>query len=253
MATQAVFSIISGQYVSRTKRYGEVIWLGYGLWFLGAGLVLLFNRTTPKYTIVMVLFVEGAGVGNIFQPTLVAAQAHSRKADRAVVISVRNFLRSFGGAVGLAVSASVFSNILKAHLKRVDIALPNGAYEIIASNVLSPPTEAFVHGAWSSVQKSEVYDAYMAGMKGVFYLWVPLMGICFLLCFLIKDRGLQRKEEKDDIPVIDQHREGRQEQDIESSNIPSVVREKNDLGRYNEQGQKAIPNGVSVMGKVEHG
>ena len=28
-------------------------------------------------------------------------------------------------------------------------------------------------------------------------MWVPLMGACFLLCFLIKDRGLTRPEEKE--------------------------------------------------------
>ena len=33
--------------------------------------------------------------------SLVALLAHSRKADRAVINSVRNFLRSIGGAVGL--------------------------------------------------------------------------------------------------------------------------------------------------------
>ncbi|KAJ0309509.1 hypothetical protein COL516b_002754 [Colletotrichum fioriniae] len=31
---QSVFSIISGQYISRTQRYGEVIWAGFGLWTL---------------------------------------------------------------------------------------------------------------------------------------------------------------------------------------------------------------------------
>lgn len=31
---QALASIASGQYISRTKRYGEVIWAGFGLWTL---------------------------------------------------------------------------------------------------------------------------------------------------------------------------------------------------------------------------
>lgn len=49
VAGQSVFSILSGQYVSRTKRYGEIIWTGYALWTLGTGLILLFNRTTPRW------------------------------------------------------------------------------------------------------------------------------------------------------------------------------------------------------------
>ena len=43
-------------------------------------------------------------------PALVAAQAHSPKPDRAVVISARNFIRSLGGSAGLAVASPIFSN-----------------------------------------------------------------------------------------------------------------------------------------------
>lgn len=34
VAMQAVSSITSGQYLSRRKRYGEIIWIGFGLWTL---------------------------------------------------------------------------------------------------------------------------------------------------------------------------------------------------------------------------
>lgn len=31
---QTVFSVLSGQYISRRKRYGEVLWFGFGSWTL---------------------------------------------------------------------------------------------------------------------------------------------------------------------------------------------------------------------------
>lgn len=31
---QSLASIVSGQYISRRKRYGEVIWAGFGIWTL---------------------------------------------------------------------------------------------------------------------------------------------------------------------------------------------------------------------------
>lgn len=34
VACQSIASISSGQYISRLKRYGEIIWLGFGLWTL---------------------------------------------------------------------------------------------------------------------------------------------------------------------------------------------------------------------------
>lgn len=34
VACQSIASISSGQYISRLKRYGEIIWAGFGLWTL---------------------------------------------------------------------------------------------------------------------------------------------------------------------------------------------------------------------------
>ncbi len=31
---QSAFSILSGQYLSRRKRYGEILWFGFGTWTL---------------------------------------------------------------------------------------------------------------------------------------------------------------------------------------------------------------------------
>jgi len=114
--TQAVASILSGQYISRTKRYGEVIVIGFMLFCIGVSLTALFSKDFPVRYVIGILIVLGYGNGNVFQPTIVALQAHARKSQRAVVISVRNFLRCLGGAIGLAVSAVVLQNVLKASL-----------------------------------------------------------------------------------------------------------------------------------------
>lgn len=34
VVAQSIMSIISGQYISRRKRYGEVLWTGFGSWTL---------------------------------------------------------------------------------------------------------------------------------------------------------------------------------------------------------------------------
>jgi hypothetical protein len=34
VACQSMSSVLSGQYISRCKRYGEVIWFGFGMWTL---------------------------------------------------------------------------------------------------------------------------------------------------------------------------------------------------------------------------
>lgn len=70
---QSIASILSGQYISRMGRYGEVIWAGYACWTLGAGLHLLFGKHTSNVAIVFILIIEGCGVGFVFQPSKCAS------------------------------------------------------------------------------------------------------------------------------------------------------------------------------------
>ncbi|TDZ37398.1 Efflux pump dotC [Colletotrichum spinosum] len=173
---QAVFSILSGQYISRTKRYGEVIWAGFGFWTLGAGLTLIYDRNTQPGIIVIPLIIIGIGVGFIFQPTLVAMQSHSIKSRRAVITSNRNFFRCAGGACGLAVSAAVLQATLRANLPAEFRSLASSTYAIPQ---LSPQ------------DMSTVLDAYMAASRAVFILQIPLIGLCFVGCVFVRDRGLE--------------------------------------------------------------
>jgi MFS family permease len=179
--TQAIASILSGQYISRRKRYGEVIWFGFGMWTLGAGLTILFDRNTHPAICVAALSIIGVGVGNVFQPTLVALQAHSPKRQRAVIISNRNFVRCTGGACGLAISATILQTGLLANLPT--------RFKYIAASIYS-----FPH--FSDPQSADiVLSAYMKATKVLYIVNTAVIGLCFCACFLVHDKGLQRKED----------------------------------------------------------
>ncbi|CAK7564568.1 MAG: hypothetical protein SEPTF4163_002462 [Sporothrix epigloea] len=181
---QSTFSILSGQYSSRTKRYGELLWCGFGCWTLGAGLMLLNTRKTSVALIIVPLMINGAGAGMTLQPTLVALQAHTTKARRAVIISVRNFFRATGGAVGLAIAAAVLQAALRANLPPEYAHLANSAFYLPTS--FSSPEE-----------KEAVLDAFMDASHAVFILQVPLIGLAFLSCFFVKDEGLEPSDERE--------------------------------------------------------
>uniref|UniRef100_A0A8H7K6P8 Major facilitator superfamily (MFS) profile domain-containing protein n=1 Tax=Bionectria ochroleuca TaxID=29856 RepID=A0A8H7K6P8_BIOOC len=184
---QSGISILSGLYISKFKRYGECLWFGFGIWTLGSGLCLLLTRKSPIGIIIIPLIVIGIGVGCIFQPILVALQAHSPKARRAVIISNRNFCRCAGGACGLAVSAAVMQASLRA-------SLPAEYANLAGSTFTLPEFDGDIPAA--------VLDAYMAASHSVFILQVPLIGLCFLGNFFIRDRGLELPDEKS--PVQEQ-------------------------------------------------
>ncbi|KAI8680482.1 MFS domain-containing protein [Fusarium keratoplasticum] len=178
---QAVMSTLSGLWITRFKLYAVVIRFGFGIWTLGAGLALLYDRHISAGIIILGLLIIGVGVGCVFQPTLVAMQAHSTKARRAIIISSRNFNRCAGGACGLAVSAAV----LQARLR---VTLP-AEYSYLAESTYSLPD--LKGGIPPSVM-----DAYMVGSHMVFILQVPLIGLCFLGSMFIRDRGLAAKDER---------------------------------------------------------
>lgn len=121
---------------------------------------------------------------------LVAAQAHSAKQDRAVVISSRNFLRALGGAAGLAIASALFSNTLVGHMNSAS-AIPADVADEIKSSVFSMPD---ISGLTED-QRIIILDTYTSASRSVFYFWEGCMGLCWLLMFFIKDKGLQRKEE----------------------------------------------------------
>jgi hypothetical protein len=73
---QSTLSTLGGLYVSYRNRYGEVIWTGFGLWTLGSGLLVMADEKLNFGFIALFLIIIGFGTGLVFQPTLVALQAH---------------------------------------------------------------------------------------------------------------------------------------------------------------------------------
>lgn len=105
------------------------------------------------------------------------------------MISARNFLRSMGGGIGLAIANTIFSNILQRNLPNTT---PDDILEAIKQSIFRPPDLSSL----SELQRDGVLDAYMSAARGVFILWACCIGVCFLLMFFVKDNGLKRQDEK---------------------------------------------------------
>ncbi|KAJ5682720.1 hypothetical protein N7462_005885 [Penicillium macrosclerotiorum] len=188
---QSVAGVISGPLMTKLARYGPVLYSGMALWTLGAGLKLLFNQTTSIGTYVIVLIIEGAGIGFVLQPALVALQALSKSEDRAVATSTRNLMRMLGSVVGMALSTAIENAVMKS-------ALPSGLPQSISTQVIG--------GSWERGQpESErwdpaILDAKMKGIRAVFIMLVPLVGVCLLGCWLIPSKELPGDAKRSDIP-----------------------------------------------------
>ncbi|TGO08381.1 hypothetical protein BTUL_0212g00200 [Botrytis tulipae] len=184
--SQGLGSILSGLIISHTKRYNPVMVVGQWIWALLLIPQAFYSRTTPIWAICVVGFFQGLGTGCCFQPSLVALLAHSRRADRAVLNSLRNFLRSVGGTLGLALASTILNNVLKARLRGV-------VSSSVAKTITTSINQLDSLGL-TAAQHNAVLDAYMASVRTVFILYAPLIGACALAALLVSDNGLEEKD-----------------------------------------------------------
>lgn len=186
VATQGVGSILSGLIITKTGHYNPVMIASQFLWAAGAAAQAFYSATTPVWVICIVGFVQGLGTGGCFQPSLVALLSHSRRADRAVLSSLRNFLRTAGGTVGLTMAGAVLNNVLKARLSSV---LPAEAIEQAASAAYGLENMGL-----TPEQVEIVLGAYMQGIRIVFVVYAPLLAACAVAACLVRDEGLSEKD-----------------------------------------------------------
>ncbi|KAL9622026.1 MAG: hypothetical protein Q9160_003525 [Pyrenula sp. 1 TL-2023] len=186
VATQGLGSILSGLIISRTGHYNPVMIAAQWLWTAGLIAQAFFSASTPIWAICLVGFFQGLGTGCCFQPSLVAILAHSRRADRAVLNSLRNFLRTMGGTLGLTVSGAILNNVLRSRLKGV---VMGDMVDELASS-----TQNLGALGLTSAQRSAVLDAYMQGIRVIFIVYAPLIGLCAISAMFVKDHGLAEKD-----------------------------------------------------------
>jgi MFS family permease len=194
-ATQSVTSITTGQILSRTGRFYWCLMGGYIFWTCSAIMKLWLSRTSSYGYIIGANVLEGMGVGSVFQTSLVGLQAICLKKDRAVVTSARNFVRYFGASCGLAICSAILTNTLKANLPT---SLPAALRTQVLESSLAFPNLTNV----TPDQLNQILDAYMAGSHAVFVFIAPVVAVCIVTQFFVKDNGAMLKTDEDKLQMM---------------------------------------------------
>lgn len=166
------------------SRFAPILFVGMALWTLGSGLKLIFSRTSQESVHVVVLLIEGIGIGFVHQPALVALQALSKPADRAVATSTRNLMRMLGSVVGMALATAVQNAVMTA-------ALPSEMPELLRASVIGGTWERGHGESGSEAWDSMILDAKMKGVHTVFVMLAPLMSLCLAGCWFIPNIALE--------------------------------------------------------------
>ncbi|RKL48643.1 hypothetical protein BFJ72_g1542 [Fusarium proliferatum] len=181
LLAQGLAGAASGPIMARYARYMPILRTGFTIWTIGAGLKLLFNEHTHVAVYVIVLAIEGAGIGWVHQPGLVALQANSADQDRAVATGTRNVFRSLGGVVGIAVSTAAYYATLSKHLSPQSNAVPKWLRDRVLGGTWA------VGDSNTAEFESAIINARMQGFRVIFITTIPLMALCLLASFLVDD------------------------------------------------------------------
>ena len=202
----------------RSGHWNPVLWTGYGIYVVAAGVQTTFERNTSNAYIVGILFVEGFGIGWTMQTALVAAQAIAPPEDRAVVTGIRNFFRFVGGSFGLAIASAIVNNII--HYEMNKAGLPESVMSHITGVQFKVPD------GLTGDQVKVLLDAEMEGVRGVFWFLFGVSVLTFLLSLGVEDRGL---------PVDPKTKGG----DVEQPAIVEKIKAGNDKTEENENNATA--------------
>lgn len=105
-------SMISGQIMSRTGRYGRFPRIGTALLAVAYFFLTFLTYDKPVWYIMIGMFLLGAGLGQLMQTLTVASQNSVDPRDMGVATSSSTFFRTMGGTAGTAILFSVlFSRI----------------------------------------------------------------------------------------------------------------------------------------------
>jgi EmrB/QacA subfamily drug resistance transporter len=105
-------SMISGQIMSRTGRYGRFPRIGTAFLAVGYFYMTFLTYDKPVWFVMIGMFLIGAGLGQLMQTLTVASQNSVEPQNMGVATSSSTFFRTMGGTMGTAVLFSVlFSRI----------------------------------------------------------------------------------------------------------------------------------------------
>ncbi|MDX6738398.1 MFS transporter [Actinocorallia sp. A-T 12471] len=180
-------SITSGLLITRTGHYKVFPIVGTGLMTVALALCSRLAPDTPVWEQSVYFALLGVGLGSVMQVLIIAVQNSSPYADLGAATSGNTFLRSIGGAFGVAVFGTIFSNQLATNVSRalVGIQLPPGV----------DPAEVQENSAILRTlppeQSRAILGAYADAIQTVFLCAVPVAALAFVASWFLREVPLK--------------------------------------------------------------
>jgi MFS family permease len=184
MAGLMTSSIGSGRLITKTGRYKRFPVTGTALIAIALWLLSTMNVGTSYWQSSIYMLILGLGIGMIIQVMVLAVQNSVEHRDLGTATATESFIRSMGGAFGVALFGAILTNRLMHNL--LDLLPPNSTVNP-ADLTGSPATIAQLPPA--------VHDAVIQALANalhvVFLAAVPLTVAAFVVTWFLPERPLR--------------------------------------------------------------
>ena len=210
--TQAVIGILTGLVVYKTGRYIEILRAGVVMLALGNGLYISLDAASPLGKIIAFEIIAATGAGFLFQPPLIALQAHVAPKDTASATATLGLVRNLATSLAIVIGGVLFSNGMDSQKakyleKGLSVNLTqtfsgsSAAANVMLLRTISDPMQQMV-----------VKDAFAHSLRGVWILSTCTAACAVLGCGFISKQmlskvhvevrtGLEKNEPETDIPL----------------------------------------------------
>ncbi|MCU1547023.1 MAG: transporter [Homoserinimonas sp.] len=194
MGALLVTSVISGQLVSTFGRYKWMPITGSLIVAVGLGLLGTLEFETPLWHLCAYLGIMGVGLGMSMQILVLIVQNSFPISQVGTATASNNYFRQIGASLGGAVVGSLFTTRLVDQL--TERLSPMGDQFSGGLNSLTPTV---VHALPAPI-RDQVVHAYNEALAPLFLYMVPLALASSALLFLVEEKPLATRIERDIVP-----------------------------------------------------
>ncbi|KAK0519732.1 hypothetical protein OC835_007433 [Tilletia horrida] len=200
--TSIAFSWLTGLMTSLSGNYSGTFFLGLILTATGTILLYtLYSSDMSQGIQLLTMVVLGTGFGMQMQNSVIAAYSATRQADVATTTAVRNFMKSIGGVLGIALSNCILYTTLPRFLSS---SLDEHFPEHLVTSIIDAPLKIYDLPPEFASNVPGIIAAYVRSLKIVYLVFVPFTLFSLLLWPIVPEYELTRSAEGE--PVRRAHR-----------------------------------------------
>jgi EmrB/QacA subfamily drug resistance transporter len=180
-------SITSGRIITRTGKYKVFPVVGTAVMTVGLYLMSRMGVGTPRYESSVYMVILGLGIGMIIQVMVLAVQNSVPHSDLGTATATEQFVRSMGGAFGVAAYGAILNNRLARYLPEL---LPRGfASKNVSAGTITGSPDVIRH--LPGAVEHAVIEALARSIHVVFVAAVPLTAAAFFVTWLLREIPLR--------------------------------------------------------------